>query len=504
MTFLLNLIPLAPAPYRAEAHPAAALTFVDDFSFDSLKNYVITGDAAWGSATGTLRVGGDDDSRVEVYTRLAFSNNLQARGKVYVPPVADIGPFDSSALALSDADGKIKYWVTIGYGRALDPQNFLALLRDDLWTAYAPLHVEADRWYHLAVDVDGLWLRAKAWADGEAEPGWQLQYQLDPDWTASGGAGFRHYGRAAAVDDLSLMDRGGIDRPSLQDRLPRPILDERPEWIDLYWAAWRLAWNHIRYGTPQNGFVSAYMDEAFDDNIFQWDTSFIAMFARYGADVFPGIASLDNFYRRQHPDGFISRMIRESNAKDVFTPDNPEAINPPLFAWAEWQYYELTGDSSRFVRVLPHLTRYFQWLKAHRRQPDGLYWANNLGSGMDNSPRDATAWVDLSMQQALAAQSIAQIARAVGQRDLAEEYQREFTALRALINARFWDDRDGFYYDLDDAGRFQRTKTVAAFWALTAGIADDRQASALQKHLANPQEFWRPHVCPTLSADDPR
>ncbi|MBI2846123.1 MAG: glycoside hydrolase, partial [Chloroflexi bacterium] len=57
------------------------------------------------------------------------------------------------------------------------------------------------------------------------------------------------------------------------------------------------------------------------------------------------------------------------------------------------------------------------------------------------------------------------------------------------------------YYDLDRKGHKVRVKTVACFWPLLAELATQDQASRLVEHLSRPQEFWRPHLVPTLSAD---
>ena len=62
--------------------------------------------------------------------------------------------------------------------------------------------------------------------------------------------------------------------------LPQPILPAHPEWVELYLRAWELAVRNIGHGTPQNGFAESYLDDAFSDNIFQWDTCFIVQYAR--------------------------------------------------------------------------------------------------------------------------------------------------------------------------------------------------------------------------------
>src|SRR5689334_20068651 len=92
-----------------------------------------------------------------------------------------------------------------------------------------------------------------------------------------------------------------LKNPAPLDRrlLPEPVYDDAPELVDLYWVAWQQAWDHVvsRDGMAQ----SPYMDEGFDpDTIWIWDTCFMTHFCKYAPHVFPGIESLDNFYRRMY------------------------------------------------------------------------------------------------------------------------------------------------------------------------------------------------------------
>ncbi len=224
--------------------------------------------------------------------------------------------------------------------------------------------------------------------------------------------------------DLSLMPRDAPElTPDVIAKLPEPVLPGHPEWIDLYWASWRFMHEKITKGDPTKGFSPLYIDEGFNENIYQWDSCFMVNYAIYGTDVFPAMATLDNFYNHERADGYICRCYNENTGNATGEHD----INPPLFAWAEWRYYMLSGDKSRLGRVLPVLDKYFQWVKANCRGPNGhgLYWITDLGSGMDNSPREGFvrhgAWIDLSSQQALSALCIARLAEAAGKADLAND-----------------------------------------------------------------------------------
>jgi hypothetical protein len=92
--------------------------------------------------------------------------------------------------------------------------------------------------------------------------------------------------------------------------LPAPIYDEKPLWVETYWKAWELAFRHFYEPPTASGFVSQFIDAAFNPNIFLWDTCFMSMFCKYAHPLVPGVGSLDNFYARQHEDGEIGCRLQ--------------------------------------------------------------------------------------------------------------------------------------------------------------------------------------------------
>ncbi len=289
----------------------------------------------------------------------------------------------------------------------------------------------------------------------------------------------------------------------LRDRLPNPLMPSRQDWVEMYWKAWSFLVQNISHGSAENGFTGTYLDAAFNGNIFQWDTCFMVQFARYGYHFLPVLPSLDNFYRKQDSDGYICREYRRLNGKPVFSKSSADAVNPPLFSWAEWEYYRISNGLDRLHKVLPGLISYYRWLAAGRQNESGLYWSSPLGCGMDNTPRYAANWIDFSAQQVLNSLCIARIAGALGQDKTAEEFYDKNASLSKKINELMWDEKEGYYWDLDTANAYVPVKTIAPFWTLLAEAASPERVSRLAEHLSNPGEFWRPHVFPTLSADHP-
>jgi hypothetical protein len=306
-----------------------------------------------------------------------------------------------------------------------------------------------------------------------------------------------------------------------RDKLPSPILDGRPELVAMYWKCWELAFRNMKRPPPGSPFVSNWIDPAFNRNIFEWDSVFILMFARYGNAVFPAIQTLDNFYCRQRESGFIGREIHRSDGLETFVDGPKDAVNPPLFSWAEVESFRLTGDKTRFAMVLPPLEHYVAWLNRdgnttdangpdwqnHGRRAGGsvhnLYWNTPLGSGMDNTPRHGNGWVDMSCQMVIQYNNLATICDELGLPAKAALDRREASDIGARINRWCWNEEDGFYYDVDNDGRQFRVKTAGGFWPMVAGVASPAQAARLVAHLRDPREFWRPFVFPTLAADDP-
>lgn len=286
--------------------------------------------------------------------------------------------------------------------------------------------------------------------------------------------------------------------------LPVPVLEGNPELVELYWATWEIAFENMKKPLPGSGFVSNYLDEGFNPDIFQWDTIFMVMFARYGYKAFPAIQSLDNFYIRQHADGFICREIIEKNGKDYFNKKSSYAVNPPLFSWAEMENYRVTGDKTRFELVLPALENYTAWLETGRKRKNtahGLYWNSRLGSGMDNTPRKGSGWVDMSSQMVIQYNDLAAMSDALHRPDKAKEYRARAEKIGALINKWMWNEEDGLYYDVDNAGKQVKWKTAGCFWPMLAGITSPAQEQKLMANLKDPNSFWRQNVFPTLAAD---
>ncbi len=200
----------------------------------------------------------------------------------------------------------------------------------------------------------------------------------------------------------------------IKNKLPEPIWKSNNNAILCYWKAWEIAFSNLHTVSLENGFVSPYIDAAFNGNIFMWDTAFMTLFGRYGSRAFNFQGSLDNFYNKQKTDGFICRQIYGSNGEDCFERYDPSSTGPNILPWAEWEYYTNFNDKSRLAKVFPALLAYYNLFNLNRTWKDGTYYASGWGCGMDNQPRlqdgynvkwsnRQMSWIDTTLQEIFAA-----------------------------------------------------------------------------------------------------
>lgn len=325
--------------------------------------------------------------------------------------------------------------------------------------------------------------------------------------------------------------------------LPNPIYDENPLWVETYWAAWKMAFKNFQSPADGSGFVSQFLDCAFNANLFLWDTAFQTMFLNVAHPLVPGISSLDNFYIKQYSTGEICREINRTTGID-FDPwrnsenlplfsrwgfdeyfnqykadviykgretptPNPkltlDALNHPILAWAELESYKWTGDKARLGLARQPLIKYYEALKKYIRQGNGLYitdWAS-----MDNSPRNIClasggTGIDISSEMVLFARNLSELSDILGFENDAKIFNDEADSLSAIINAKMWDDEKKFYFDLTIDEEFCPIKTIAGFWTLLSKTAPSDREKYLVEQLKNPKTFGRLHPVPSLAADE--
>lgn len=301
---------------------------------------------------------------------------------------------------------------------------------------------------------------------------------------------------------------------NVKNKLPYPFWEARQDIINCYWRTWELAFSNIKQVKKENGFVSPYIDPAFNNNIFMWDCSYMTMFGKYAYSIFNIQQTLNNFYSKQHPDGFICREIKGSDGADVFERYDPASTGPNIMPWSEWEYYTNFKDKSRLEKVFPALLAYYEWYSTYRSWPDGTYFSSGWGCGMDNQPRVPKeyskefshafmSWIDISFQEIFTGKILIEMAKVLNRQQDVYYMNDKIQKLTEQINNTMWDETEKYYFDRFRNGELSKTKSIASYWGLLAGAIPDNRIKSFVKHLEDTGRFARIHRVPTLAADDP-
>lgn len=309
-----------------------------------------------------------------------------------------------------------------------------------------------------------------------------------------------------------------------QSVVPRIIYPDQ-NLVNLYNVAWQITASRTRTGEYLKPALpsTSYLDEnVYDDQIWIWDSAFMVLYARYAPSVFSGLQTLDNIYYPIHKQVKSGLRI---HLRD----------NPPILAWAEYDNYVMSADKKRMHQLMEkdHFLekhfRFFQSVKKGNRQeyasPQGIFrgvvrislsgkliaedepgynekdplvgftWSRGA-SGMDNTPRNPASdrdkdilWVDAMAQQALSALCIARIHASLGNMEKQKQWMDEYHQLKKTINKYYWDEQDGFYYDLSrKSGTVSKVRTCASYWVMMAEIPTPRQAARMVKYLQTDSE----------------
>jgi hypothetical protein len=190
-----------------------------------------------------------------------------------------------------------------------------------------------------------------------------------------------------------------------------------------------------------------------------------------------------------------------------------ERALPMLVAFDEWYARErdVDGDmlieygaykpvgtndllqTARFETFDFHLTLDGMKMTPHPQRPEG-------GAGYGN-----VEGVEQTSFLLMTERAIAEMARELGQADLARRYDTTVERRVAAMQQKMWDPKDEFFYSLDrDSDRPIRIRTIQGFLTLAAGVPTPAQAASLARQLRDPKRWWSAFPVPTASMDEPK
>jgi putative isomerase len=241
---------------------------------------------------------------------------------------------------------------------------------------------------------------------------------------------------------------------------------------------------------------------------YDWDLYFENLFLTYyGISEF-NRNGVEMFLDQQLDCGFVARTMGLvwSRPRHHFKPFLAQIAllgsrQNGDYGWLRGKYYD---------RLKKYLDYWFWFCDFDK---NGLcVWDGSDHSGMDNQARRCgfdgvmtVEGVDLNCYLVRELRAMAEIATEMGLPDEAGEFRSQAEKLSNLINATFWDEADGFYYDRDERrNELVRIKSIAGLIPLWAGIAPkDRAQRLVEEHILNPQEFWLPYPLATWAKSEP-
>lgn len=289
-----------------------------------------------------------------------------------------------------------------------------------------------------------------------------------------------------------------------------------------------MAWNAI--ADQHNGIVFTSLTRFWIDKKFggwfRWldDVFYHALIATWSGDWQMGENNLKAAMDNVVPGGNLACLM------SAFT-EWVDRSQPPVFAFIVWKYYELTHDRNMLMRVFDTLYEAHKWWFRKRdgnkngvleygssmNCGDGHYKQTKLAckdeAAMDNSPMYDTAKyvpeaetldmedITLNSLLVLDAESLAKMARVLGEDKIAAELSDSLQLHKEKINQVLWDEERGIYANRLWSGEFA-SPSPTSFYPLAAGIPDKERADILIKHIFNEDEFWTKAPLPSIWAKD--
>ena len=96
------------------------------------------------------------------------------------------------------------------------------------------------------------------------------------------------------------------------------------------------------------------------------------------------------------------------------------------------------------------------------------------------------------------------MARTLGKKDEARQWDAKAKELRDTIRKLHWSEKMGIYNDVSADKSISDTITPAIFWPMWAGVATDKQAITATKYLSDPKMFAAKWPMPSVALGDPR
>jgi len=188
---------------------------------------------------------------------------------------------------------------------------------------------------------------------------------------------------------------------------------------------------------------------------------------------------------------------------------------------AAWQVFKKCGDKNWLARVYPSLAGYYIYWKRYHSSKRGFCMFYNSGLIGDDDVRFDAVYgrkqgnesvygfesPDLSSFFVVELRCLSNMARALGKNCEADDLLKQADDLAAKIVDAFYFPEHTMFFDVREGTReiFSGTKGPNMFLPLWAGVPlpGDETKKVVERHMLNPDEFYRDLPFPSVSFDNP-
>jgi hypothetical protein len=318
---------------------------------------------------------------------------------------------------------------------------------------------------------------------------------------------------------LNITPRLGFNR-SLPD--PEEAIDEaRGRWrhwfeaappvLDNYRYQYDYAWWVMRAGLMSPRFF--FTREAIAPSkihyvgVWHWDQFFHAIAFRH-VDMRLAEDQIRILLDHQQANGMIPDAIHDEGlVTHLEKPVDADVTKPPLIAWAVLKLYEKSGHTDFLQEVYEPLKRWNEWWFSENSDERGLcVYRHPFSSGLDDSPlwdygMPVTS-PDLNTYLCIQMESIARIARLIGEDAEAAEYQARSARHAARMIEVLWNEERGIFNALRGD---EVIPVLTPFNLLPLWIRDlpESITARLIANLTDPTLFWATWPLATVALSDP-
>ena len=241
-------------------------------------------------------------------------------------------------------------------------------------------------------------------------------------------------------------------------------------------------------------------------HMWLWDSAFHALGWKH-IDRTVAVDAIAAVLAKQLDDGMIPITMMPRRCEGRWS-------QPPILAWSAEHVLGTERDAKDvWTDFYPKLAGYVRWFFENRKGAGrGLFgWLKEEGSrncrcgesGIDNGVQfdrpGQDDHIDLCSYLTREAATLCRVARLLGRRREAAEWESTRKRIAGEVNRALWSEKHGLYFDRAGSGSHIALGTATCFLPLYAGIPSATRAKRLVASLRG-EAFWRPLPVPSLGA----